>query len=128
MLYVFAIDRGITLSLVIFLLLLLFFLSRYPVPLGRNVLIHAGLYTLLFLSSTLTTVLKTVFGSLKMFNTVDTYMVGFAGACLFAWYLLLSPKGEEVKMSIPHFSAEQEERILYKLDALNATLLKVGGK
>jgi len=126
--YVFAIDRGITLSLVIFLLLLLFFLSRYPVPLGRNVLVHAALYTLFFLSSTLTTLLKSVFGSANMFITIDTVLVGFAAACMFAWYFLLSPKGEEVKMSIPHFSAEQEERILYKLDTLNATLLKVGGK
>jgi hypothetical protein len=92
------------------------------------VLIHAGLYTLYFLISTFTTILKTVFGSLEMFNRVDTYLVGFSAVCLFAWYFLLSPKGEEVKMSIPHFSADEEERILYKLDALNATLLKVGGK
>lgn len=123
--YVFGVDRGITFSLVVFLLLFLVFLSRYPVPLGRNVIVHAGLYTVFFLSSTITVLMRSLFGK-KVDIAVDCTLVGFAGLCMFAWFFLLSPKGEEVKVSIPHFSPEQEERILYKLDALNATLLKVG--
>ncbi len=125
--YVLAVDRGITFGLVVFLLLLLIFLSRYPVPLGRNVLVHAGLFTAFFLSSTFTSLLKSVFGQ-SVLTPVDTALVGFGAACTFAWFFLLSPKGEEVKVSLPHFTPEQEERILFKLDALNATLLKVGGK
>ncbi len=125
--YVLAIDRGVTFSLVVFLLLLLIFLSRYPVPLGRNVLVHAGLFTAFFLTSTFTSLLKSVFGQ-SVLTQVDLALVGFGAACTFGWFFLLSAKGEEVKMSLPHFSPEQEERILYKLDALNATLLKVGGK
>jgi hypothetical protein len=127
MAYVFAVDRGVTFSLVIFLLLLLVFLSRYPAPLGRNILVHAGLFTVFFLSSTLTTIMKTWLGQ-QMLASIDTVLVAFGAACMFAWFFLLNPKGEQVKTKISRYSPEQEERILYHLDSLNATLLKVGGK
>src|SRR5207248_4908074 len=41
--YFFATDRGVTFCLAIFLLLMLFLLSRYPVPLSRNVVLHVTL-------------------------------------------------------------------------------------
>src|ERR1700687_3682170 len=43
--YYYAIERGIDLSLVVFLLFILLWLTRYPVPLSRNVLVHSVVYS-----------------------------------------------------------------------------------
>lgn len=122
--YFYAADRGVTFCLAIFLLLMLFLLSRYPVALPRNVILHAALYTMFFLSSTLSTILSTVFG-LRMFTAIDTALTGVSALCVMAWLFFLNPKGEEVRVNIPHFGPEHEARILFQLDSLNATLLKV---
>lgn len=122
--YFFAADRGVTFCLAIFLLLMLLLLSRYPVRLSRNVILHTTLYTIFFLSNTLSVILKTVFG-VHLFTTIDTGLMGVSAVCILAWLIFLSPKGEEVRLNIPNFAPEDEKRILYHLDALNSTLLKV---
>ena len=125
--YFYAADRGVTFCLAIFLLLMLLLLSRYPVRLSRNVVLHTTLYTLFFLSNTLVVILSRVFG-LHLFTTVDTALMGVSALCILAWLIFLTPKGEEVRVNIPHFAPENERRVLYHLDALNSTLLKVSAK
>jgi hypothetical protein len=120
-------DRGITLALLLFLIVMLLFLSRYPVHLPRNVLVHATVFTLFFLSSTLSTLVKSLFG-VRFYDAFDTALIGFSAICVFAWLFLLTRRGEEVTATIPSFTPEQEERILYTLDTLNAHVLKVGTK
>jgi hypothetical protein len=122
-----ATDRGVTFSLAIFLVLMVFFVSRYPVSLGRNVVVHTVLYTTFFLSNTLSGLLKSVFG-LRQYALADTALMGVAAACVFAWFFLLSPQGEEVQVNLPSYGPESEKRILLHLDALNRTLLKVSRK
>jgi hypothetical protein len=122
-----ATDRGMTLALAIFLVLMLFLVSRYPVSLGRNVVVHAVLYTTFFLSNTLSGLLKSVFG-LSLYAAADTGLSAVASACVFAWLFLLSPEGEEVQVNLPSYGPESERRILLHLDALNRTLLKVSQK
>jgi hypothetical protein len=125
--YVLATDRGVTFCLAIFLLLMLFLLSRYPVPLSRNLILHAALYTVFFLSNTLNVILSSVFG-VHLYTEIDTALSGVSALCVLAWLFLLNPGGEEVRLNITHFRPEQEARILYQLDNLNSTLLKVAGK
>jgi len=57
-------ERGVDFSLAIFILLILFFLSRYPVPLTGIFAVHAGgLFHLPFFSAdTLGLVLHSIFG------------------------------------------------------------------
>ena len=120
-------ERGIDLALVIFILLIVLFLGRYPVPLSRNVVVHTGIYAVFFLSDTLVLLLRTVFGwtATDRFNLCFTIL---AAACSMAWWWLLSAKGEEVQVNSPQLRPQSEERILQQLDALNATLLKVSQK
>lgn len=125
--YFLATDRGVTFCLAIFLLLMLLLLSRYPVRLSRNVVLHTTLYTIFFLSNTLNVILLSVFG-LHLFTTIDTGLMGVSALCILAWLIFLTPKGEEVRVNIPHFAPENEKRFLYHLDALNSTLLKVSRK
>jgi hypothetical protein len=122
-----AIERGLDFSLAIFLILMLFVLSWYTVPLSRNVVAHAVIYTLFFLAGGMSMILRTLFG-LKNLDAVDTGVMVATCACILAWFFLLSAKGEETPVKQPWFAPEQEERILIHLDALNAALLKVAKK
>jgi hypothetical protein len=119
-------DRGITLSLAIFLLAMMLFMFRMPV-LSRNVVLHASLYSVFFLSNTLSTILKSVFGR-ERFQAIDAPLMAVGAICAFSWCFFLSRKGEETTVSLPQFSPDQEREALLKLEALNDTLLKVGAK
>src|ERR1700678_3804751 len=57
--YEFATARGIDFSLALFLVLILLFLSRYPINLSRNLVVHSALYTILFFSEALAVFLRT---------------------------------------------------------------------
>jgi hypothetical protein len=122
--YFLATERGIDSSLVIFILLILLFLSRYPVRLSRNVLVHTALYSLFFLCGTVGMLLASVFG-MHVYAQVDLFLSAVTSVCVFAWFFLLTRKGEEVETNVPLFGPEQERRALEQLEALNATLLKV---
>ena len=120
----YAIERGVDFSLLIFLLVILLWLTRYPVPLSRNVLVHGLAYSILFLSNTAGLLARVIFG-LDLSSSVNTFLVGIGAACILFWLLFLTPRGEQVRVSLPVFGPEHEERILNQLESLNKTLLKV---
>lgn len=122
------ITRALLLSLVVFLILLLLFLSRYPVTLSRNVLIHSVVYSIFFLTGSLAFLIRSLFGY-SVARPVNTFLVGVTAACVVAWALLLSRKGE-VHRTQAGFSwrAGEEHRLIGQLDSLNATLLRVARK
>jgi hypothetical protein len=120
-------ERGLDFTLVISLLLMLALLSMYAVPLSRNVMVHAGIYTAYFLAGSLGMILRTTFG-LKNVVELDTALMSVSCGCVLAWLFLLSPQGEETKVRQPWLGSDQEARILQHLDALNAALLKSAKK
>ncbi|PWU11079.1 MAG: hypothetical protein C5B51_03410 [Terriglobia bacterium] len=122
--YYYAIERGVDFSLLIFLVFILVWLTRYPVPISRNVLVHSVVYATMFFSSTVAMFTR-VFLGFQLSRTVSTIMLGILAACLLVWLVFLSPKGEEVRVRVPRLEPEQEQRILDHLEALNRTLLKV---
>src|SRR5581483_6427804 len=101
-------------SVLIFLFLVLIFLSRYPIPLNRNVLMHAGLCAVYFLCSTMALLLRTVFGVLVN-GEINVFLAATSAVCTLAWGLLLTPHGEEVRAKLPTFGPEYEERVMEKL-------------
>jgi hypothetical protein len=125
--YILATERGVDFSLAIFILLILFFLSRYPVPLSRNVVVHSVVFSLFFLSNTLGVLLRSVFG-LHISVEINLFLMGISSACVVAWLVLLNAKGEKVRVRTLHFGHGDEERILLQLDSLNDTLLRASRK
>jgi hypothetical protein len=121
--YVLAAERGVDLSLALYLLLTLVFLTLYPVPLPRNVLVHAVVYSVFFLSNTFGVLLRVILG-LRLKDEVNLFLMGISSLCMFAWFLLLSARGEEMRVNLPWISSEHEQRLLEQLDALNATILR----
>jgi len=125
--YEIATARGIDFALAIFLLLILLFLSRYPIKLSRNVVVHATLYTLFFLAGAFTLFWRTISG-LDANRATNLVFLGISCACIIAWLIFLSPHGEEVQANFPTISPQREKAALRQLASLNATLLKVSGK
>ncbi len=121
--YYYAIERGVDFSLLIFLVLILLWLTRYPVPLSRNLVVHSIVYSLLFFSSTVGMFARVFFG-FQLSRSVSTATLAIFAACILIWLIFLTEKGEEVRLNLPQFGPEQEKRILEHLDALNSTLLK----
>ncbi len=125
--YLIAGERAVDGSLAMFLLLMLAFLNIYTVPIARNTLAHAAIYTVFFLSSTLRMILASIFG-IRLATAFDLGMAATSCACIFAWFLLLNARGEGTRLNLPWFAPEREERILYRLDTLNAALMRAGNK
>jgi hypothetical protein len=127
LMYEIAAERGVFLALVIFILLIVGFLTRYPVPLSRNVVVHTVIYSIFFLCDALGLLWRTLLG----FDVSLTYNVVssvISSACALAWWRMLSARGEEVQVHVPQMRPDSEERILQQLDLLNATLLKASKK
>jgi hypothetical protein len=117
-------EAYVDVALVIFILLIHWFLSRYPIRLSRNVLVYTGVYSVFFLSNAVGLLLWLFLG-FQVGVSVNACLIGVSSACAVAWWLGLSAKGEEVKLHAPVLRPGSEEKLLMQLDALNATLAKI---
>ncbi len=127
LLYYSAIERGVVFSLLIFLFLILVMLSRYPVHLSRNVVVHCVVYSAFFLSNSLGLFLYSVFGR-RIDANVSTALMGITSICVLLWAFLLNPRGEAHLISVAQLDPDQEERVLDKLNSLNRAVLKAAQK
>ena len=125
--YEYAFERGIDFSLVVFILLLFLFLSRFPIPLSRNVLVHAAIYSLYFLTSTVGFLLHALWG-IRLSAEVNLFVSAASLVCVAGWLWLLNPAGETVSAHLPVFASGDERRILLQLDTANAALLRASRK
>jgi hypothetical protein len=118
-------ERGVYLALGLFLLLMMVLVSRYPVPLSRNVLLNAVIFTILFFSNSLAALLHTIF-DLRIGHSVDAGLGGLGVITLVAWLFFLTPRGEEIRVELVHLQPEREEHVLRYLDDLNRLVLNLG--
>jgi hypothetical protein len=125
--YISACDRGITLSLAIFLFIMLLLLSQYLTVLSRNVVVHSMLFAIYFFTTTVYNLVRTFFG-IKVAGVSDTALLGASAVCVWSWFFLLSREGEKARMVLPLLTQEHEGRLLAQLDTLNDTLMKSGKK
>jgi hypothetical protein len=125
--YLFAYERTVMLSLVVFLLLIVGFLLYYPVPLGRNVIVYMAGYAAFFLTATTVTLIQ----NLGYFwdRLLGGINMGVFVACLILWLLLLNKQGEEKRVVVGHkWNPGDDQRVLAQLAAINASLLRSARK
>src|SRR5260370_4228328 len=114
MFYVLATERGIQTGLAIFIILILCFLSLFPVKLSRNVLVHALVFSIFFLSGTFVALMRSLFGR-HLLNEVNMILMGINAASLAAWLVLLrSSEEDSVRVTVP-IEPEHESRLLAHL-------------
>jgi hypothetical protein len=127
MVYVLATERGIETGLAIFIVVILCFLSFFPVKLSRNVRIHALVFSIFFLSNTFVLLMRSLFG-LHLGHEMNTLLLAITVASVGAWLALLTVAGEDVPDGPVHYGQEHESRLLTHLDSLNTALLRVSNR
>jgi hypothetical protein len=122
------VERSIFGALAIFLFLLLVLVTWFPVPLSRNLLIHATIYTAYFFINNVFVMIWQLAGKKVVALTNDVRLLT-AIVCYASWVFLLSRSGEERTASLSLGRSEVEERrLLDQLKSLNSTLLRTARK
>jgi hypothetical protein len=118
------VARGIMFSLVLFILLILFFLSWYPITLSRNLVVHSIICTLFFISVSMGYLVRNVEGS-AVTRAVNISHLVITIICMSSWMLLLSGRGEGSRMTIRReWTPEEEKRLVDQLTAINSSLMR----
>jgi hypothetical protein len=125
MFYVLATERGIQTGSALFIILILGFLSLFPVKLSRNVRMHALMFSIFFLSNTFVVLMRSLFG-LRMADETNTILLGINAVSILTWLTLLRVTGEDSSAATVPIAPEHESRLLVHLDSLNAALLRSG--
>ena len=122
----FLLDRLVMSSLFVLLLCLIAFLAYFPVPLIRNIRVHASVFSAYFAARTILMFVVTLFGleTIAMLNVAGKLLAIF---CLLSWTFLLTPAGE-IPPAVQRPSSDQEARLLAQLNAINESLLKSARK
>ena len=122
------VERGIDSALVLLLLLLLAFLVVFPIQLSKNVMTHAVLYSVFFLSNSLGILIVNLAGR-QLSNVMSTCLMGATDLCLIAWLTLIRREGEQKMIVIRNqMPAVDESRLIEHLESINATLLRASKK
>jgi hypothetical protein len=120
-------ELGMTFGLVIFIVIMLYFISRYPIKLPRNNVAHCLLYSVWFLGDSAillaTSFLPMDFGRRFVNDGQSLFEIG----CYLAWILLLSETGEYQETRVRRdISPEHERALIGELNAMNELLLRAG--
>jgi len=120
-------ERAIIFSLVLFVLLLTAFLAYYPTPLKRNVIIYSIGYAVYFLAKATAIFINNLgyYWNRELSNIRLAACLG----CLVFWLFALNRAGETKAVVLSHqWSAQDEERLLEHLSAINTSLLRTARK
>ena len=122
------VERGVDFSLVIFLLLILIFLTRYPVALNRNIIVHCIVYTVFFLGTSMTILVRDVVGH-EVMHQLNSVLEVIGIGCYLVWIFCLTRAGESrITMLRHNWSPDDEQRLIEQLNNINATLLRAARK
>ena len=122
------IERLVMLSLLLFLLLLTAFLAYFPIPVNRNLVIHARIFAIFFFFKTLVLIFRNMMSGDTIY-TINTAVQVLSLVCLTGWITLLSKEGERVAAPSSRWrDTASEQRVLAQLDAINQTLLSSAKK
>jgi hypothetical protein len=122
------VERGVVFSLVIFLLIILLFLSSYPVALNRNILVHCIVYTVYFLGISMIELIRNMVGH-EVVRQLNNVVLPLTMGCYLAWIFLLTRTGEgRVAMLRHNWTPNDERRLVDQLNHINATLLRAARK
>ena len=119
----FLLSRLVTISLLLFVVLITFCLLWFPIVLNRNTVVHCCVFAGYFLIKSTTYVVAGLLPG-HSFVSINVAVQLLITLCCAAWIVGLSAKGETIPAKIGHYwDPGQEERLMAQLDAINRTLL-----
>lgn len=113
-------ERSITFGLAVIVIILMFFLSRYPLHLGRNTYVASGFFSAMFLAQALVRLIDTLHPGLTA-RFADYPEVAFTAFCFIGWGMMLRPAEAPEPVRAPANNAREAE-LLHQLDSLNSIL------
>ncbi len=119
--YMLIMERSTVFTLVLFILVILFFLSRYPLQLPRNFTVSCSLFCTMFLSQAVVQVIQTTSRDRMADPSLNLAQVIVSIICLICWTLLLQPAAKDTVPSVRP-NVESEEELLSQLESLNRLL------
>lgn len=126
--WVTTVERGVLTSVILFLFLILLFLSRYPLQLSRNIIVHCVVYTIFFLGLSMTLLVRNVRGW-EIMPTLNHVVEVISLACYGVWIVFLTRQGEARKVALHHRSdPAAERRLKEQLNSMNEMLLRAARK
>jgi hypothetical protein len=115
-----AFDRSINFTLTVVIVILMWFLSRYPLHLDRNTYVASGFFSAMFLAQAAVKLIDSV--SPQLFARYADYPeVGFAALCFVGWGAMIRPATAPVTVRT-HVNEPRETELLQQLAYLNGIL------
>jgi hypothetical protein len=121
-----AVTQAVTLTVLMFILLLCAFLLWYPIPLRRNLVFYVMGFSIYFLAFNYGMFLRSAGGS-AMTDLASQVTMAMEALCLVFWIFSFRTQGETAAVAVGSLLRSGEEpRLLAQLDDLNAILLHAG--
>jgi hypothetical protein len=119
-----ALERAINFSLLCFVLVLIAFLSWFPVPLARNALVHSWVFSLFFGVKAVSMLIRTLAGP-EVNAATNVAVLVTSVFSLALWAILLTAAGERVQVRAGYRrSGIDQDRLMNQLELINRTLLR----
>jgi hypothetical protein len=118
--YELAFERSITFSLAVIIIILMIFLSRYPLHLDRNAYVASGFFSAMFLAQAVVRLVDTLSPHLHA-AYADYPEVGFTAACLMGCGMMLRAASAPTPMRVA-VNKPRETELLQQLESLNSIL------
>jgi hypothetical protein len=120
--------RGVTSSLLIFLLIISGVLASCPISLSRNVIVYSIGYAVYFLSVATMVLFRNVTG-VAVTGIVNVTVSSASIVCLLVWIRFLTRSGEALRIAHrPKWRPEQEQHLIDQITAINSSLMRVARK
>ena len=120
-------ERGIASGLVIFIVILLYFISRYPIKLPGNTIVHSMLYSLWFVGDAAILLISSYVPQSWGYRVCNDSLEVLEIGTYVGWAFLLSKTGEVHEMRVRrHLSPDRVQVLIGELDAMNDILVRAG--
>ena len=117
-------ERAVNISLLSFIVVLVGFLTWFPVRLSRNTLVHSTVFSVYFALRAIVSLVRTSI-SQDVWLTLNVVVLSASVSSILIWIIRLTQQGEQVTVhsGLPRDAVEQE-RLMQQLETLNRSLLR----
>lgn len=115
-------DRSIHFSLAVIIVILMLFLSRYPLHLDRNTYVASGCFSAMYLAQSVVRLIDSLTPKLSV-HSIDYAEVGFTALCFIGWGITLQSSSVPAPIRVP-VNKPRETELLQQLESLNGILAR----
>ena len=118
------IERAVNISLLCFIIVLVGFLTWFPVPLSRNTLVHSTVFSGYFALRAAVSLARTSI-SQDIAQLLNASVMAASVLSVLVWTFGLTQRGQEVKLrSGIRRTGVDEERLIEQLESINRSLIR----